>query len=139
MKKTGVFDSHGIELQAGDIVRNYAFSKEGVEVEIEAFGSRIPGAFTYRPVGAVNAESSYLLGDLVKSKAKFVVVHNIDNYAKEQDMSYGSMFHRIKEMDVADLAVYLVRLQTNAIDRYQNGFYPPGIFETIDMLKKREE
>lgn len=68
---TGIIDVDGNEIKAGDIVlREY-----GGKVIIEDFGSRIVGAFTYRPLGAINETSSSLISNLVKDEtAKLKVI-----------------------------------------------------------------
>ena len=44
-------------------------------------------------------------------------------------------FERIKAMDRVELALYINKLQKEAIDDYENGFFPKGAFEIIAMLE----
>lgn len=44
-------------------------------------------------------------------------------------------FERIKAMDVVELAIYLSDLQRKAINDFENGFYPKGIFDTVEELE----
>lgn len=60
-KNTGVYDKHGIELHPADILQ----TRSG-RVTVEDFGSHLAGSFSYRPLGATNATSSYPLYDLMK-------------------------------------------------------------------------
>ncbi len=43
-------------------------------------------------------------------------------------------FERIKAMDKTELAIYINKIQTQAIDDYENGFFPKGIVDNIAML-----
>ena len=45
-------------------------------------------------------------------------------------------FERIKAMDVLELATYINKLQFQAIDNYENGYFPNGIFDNISMLER---
>lgn len=54
------------------------------------------------------------------------VVDTIDNEIIE--------FERIKAMDVTDLAIYINKLQVQAVRDYENGFFPKGIIENMTML-----
>lgn len=73
-KETGITDKNGNEIMVGDIVR----SQYGGNKIIEPFGSHIIGAFSYRPLGATNKNSSYLLGDLMKN-GPITIVKPVDN------------------------------------------------------------
>lgn len=73
-KETGITDKNGNEIIVGDIVR----SQYGGDKIIEPFDSHIIGAFSYRPLGATNEGSSYLLGDLMKN-APITIVKPVDN------------------------------------------------------------
>lgn len=44
-------------------------------------------------------------------------------------------FERIKNMNEVDFAIYINKLQTKAIDDYEKGFFPKGIFDNLNMLK----
>ena len=44
-------------------------------------------------------------------------------------------FERIKAMDVIDFALYINKLQLQAIDDYENGFFPKGAFDNVAMLE----
>lgn len=44
-------------------------------------------------------------------------------------------FERIKNMDVVDFAMYINALQLQAIDDYEKGFFPKGIFDNVAMLE----
>lgn len=48
-------------------------------------------------------------------------------------------FERIKAMDVLELAEYINKLQYQAVDNYENGFFPNGIFDNIAMLEREVE
>lgn len=64
---TGLLDRNGTEVKAGDILQTCTG-----RVFIETFGSRITGAFTYRPIGAVSPTSSYLLCDLKSDEIEII-------------------------------------------------------------------
>ena len=72
---TGLLDKHGTEVKVGDILK----PRYGGKIIIEPLGSHIVGAFTYRPVGAVNEGSSYLLNDLKSDEIEI-----IDNTEKSE-------------------------------------------------------
>lgn len=44
-------------------------------------------------------------------------------------------FERIKAMSVVDLAIYINKIQKKAIDDYENGLFPKGIFANARMLE----
>ena len=44
-------------------------------------------------------------------------------------------FERIKSMNVVDLAIYINKLQCQAIDDFENGYFPKGIFDNVSMLE----
>lgn len=48
-------------------------------------------------------------------------------------------FERIKEMDVVELAIYINKLQNQAIDDYEKGYFPKSIVENMTMLKNEPE
>ena len=45
-------------------------------------------------------------------------------------------FERIKAMDIVEFALYLNKMQNNAIDDYESGYFPKGAFENVAMLSK---
>lgn len=44
-------------------------------------------------------------------------------------------FERIKKMDVVDLAIYISKLQLQAINDYEKGYFPKSIFDNVAMLE----
>ena len=45
-------------------------------------------------------------------------------------------FERVKAMNEVDFAIYITKLQEKAIEDFKNGFFPPGIVDTVAMLKQ---
>lgn len=44
-------------------------------------------------------------------------------------------FERIKAMSVIDLAMYINKLQKQAVDDYENGFFYKGVFDNVAWLE----
>ena len=44
-------------------------------------------------------------------------------------------FERVKAMNVIEMAEYIKDLQCKAIDDYEEGYFPNGIFENVAMLE----
>lgn len=87
-KYTGIFDINNKEVKVGDIVK-----ANGQNVIIEKFGSKIPGTFTYRPVGAINETSSYPISDLTRSRSIEVISTLKNKYTWKDIVEINGKFY----------------------------------------------